>query len=165
MSWRPPGASPLSSDLSALSLWPMIWQHYICRPTIVIIFVDYFRSFRALTPTLPVTCICDLRPKNGMEPFTSYEQSVAYLSLELSGESRSTNLQNPTKRTNTQCVTYDEVSDDHRQEEKRNAVETAAKHAIPRGLDPLAAQQNMQSHVDSIHSPHSTRNTIMNEWR
>ena len=42
--------------------------------------------------------------------------------------------------------TYDEVAHDHGGEEERDAVEAAAEHAVPRRLDPLAAQHAEHDH-------------------
>jgi len=58
--------------------------------------------------------------------------------------------------------TYDEISNDHCEEEEGNAVVAGTVNAVPHGPPGGSADQ---SHMDSIHSPHRTRKTIMNEWR
>ena len=42
--------------------------------------------------------------------------------------------------------TYHEVSDDHGQEEKRNAVKAGTVDAVPHGLDPFATQDTEDDH-------------------
>jgi len=38
------------------------------------------------------------------------------------------------------CCAYHEVTDDHGQQKERDADDAGAEHAVPHGLDPLAAQ-------------------------
>jgi len=42
--------------------------------------------------------------------------------------------------------TYNKVSDDHGEEEERDAVEAGTEDAVPHGLDPLAAQHTEDDH-------------------
>ena len=45
-----------------------------------------------------------------------------------------------------ESTSYHEVSDDHGQEEKRDAVEAGTVDAVPHGLDPLAAEDTEDDH-------------------
>jgi len=42
--------------------------------------------------------------------------------------------------------THHKVTDDHRQQKERNADDSGAQHAVPHGLDPLAAQDAENDH-------------------
>jgi len=71
--------------------------------------------------------------------------------------------------------TYYEISNDHCKQEERNAVVAGTVNAVPHGLDPPhtntvprdhgSRDTQITWHMDSIHSPHRTRKTIINEWR
>lgn len=43
-------------------------------------------------------------------------------------------------------TTYHQISDDHCQQEERNAYVTSAMNAVPHGLDPLSAQHSKHDH-------------------
>jgi len=63
-------------------------------------------------------------------------------------------------------VTYDEIADDHCQEEERNAVEAGTVDAVPRGLDPLATQHTEHDHervkkVDEVPARYFARKLLL----